>query len=194
MKWSFFSLIFFFSTMGWAQTSSSPSSLRAYLLNPEMRFERASSQEMLDRKPLNIALGYQGQKFSILTEYARFEEDTGNATSSIDRTHQDVVVWFRYHFFNQTDKKTLGATTLFAGAGAGAYEEEVVTTLMGLSRTDKTPMKFMSGFVVGAEFSILMNPHFGFVIGAEGRGLLASDFDPNPVWSALLRLGIQIPL
>ncbi|WP_415064070.1 hypothetical protein [Bdellovibrio sp.] len=190
MKYRLFVLTFLFSAVGWAQTSS----LRAYLLNPEMRFERANSQEMMDRRPLNIALGYQKEKFSILAEYARFEEDTGNATSSLDRTHQDVVVWFRYHFLNRIDKQSLSTTTLFAGAGAGAYEEQVVTTLMGVSRTDKTPTKFMSGFVVGAEFSILMNPHFGFVFGAEGRGLLASDFDPNPVWSALLRLGIQAPL
>ncbi|WP_413943395.1 hypothetical protein [Bdellovibrio sp. HCB-162] len=171
-----------------------PNILKVFLLNPEMRFERGDSQELVDRKPLNFALALQMRKFSVLTEYARFEENTGNTTSSIDRTHTDLVVWGRYHFFNGTNPNRSVDSTLYAGIGAGLYEEEIVTTLMGSSRTDKSNPKFMSGVSVGGEVALNVNKDFGFVGGLEGRALFASDFDPNPVWSAVLRLGFQLAL
>ncbi|WP_374075450.1 hypothetical protein [Bdellovibrio bacteriovorus] len=169
-------------------------SLKIFLLNPEMRYERADSQEMVDRKPLNFAVALQMRKISVLMEYARFEEDTGNGTSSLERTHQDVVMWGRYHFFNGTNGDQSVESTLFAGAGAGLYEDEVTTNLMGQSRTDKSNTKFMSGVVAGGEVSVNVTKDFGVLAALEGRALFASDFDPNPVWSAVLRLGFQLSL
>lgn len=169
-------------------------SLKVFLLNPEMRYERGDSQEIVDRKPLNFAVALQMRKVSVLMEYARFEEETGNGTSSLERTHQDVVMWGRYHFFNGTNGDRRVESTLFAGVGAGVYEEEVSTTLMGEVRTDKSNPKFMSGIVVGGEVSLSLTKDFGLLAGLEGRALFASDFDPNPVWSAALRLGFQLPL
>ena len=48
------------------QEEALTSSLRGYLINSEMRFERTSSQEIIDRKPLNLGLSYTFTKFSVL--------------------------------------------------------------------------------------------------------------------------------
>ncbi|WII73111.1 hypothetical protein QJS83_04395 [Bdellovibrio sp. 22V] len=168
------------------------SAVNLYLLNPELRYERDSSQELVNRRPLNFAFSFEYAKLNFMAEYARFTEETGNATSSIDRTHQDLVLWLRYSFMQR--KLPEFSWKLFTGAGAGGYQEEVKTTLMGDSRTDKSDLKFMSGLVLGGEVAYSVNPRFGLLAGVEGRALLASDFDPNPIWSAVLRLGLQFPL
>ncbi len=200
MRFLLLSFLFLFASVSQAQVSRAkmpapppaPSYLNVYLLNPELRYERGNSQELEDRRPLNFALAYQAPKFTLLAEYARFTEETGNSTSGIDRTHQDLVLWLRYHAFNS---EAGGAKFIFYGAaGAGGYEEEVKTTLMGTSRTDKSSLQFMSGLGAGGEATMAVNKGFAFLAGLEGRALFASDFDPNPVWSAIVRLGIQITL
>ncbi len=59
---------------------------------------------------------------------------------------------------------------------------------MGATRSDKTNLKFQSGAAFGSEFSIMANSKIGLVGALEGRSLLSSDFNPNPVWSLVLRL------
>lgn len=165
--------------------------LRFYLLNLEMRYEKDSSQDYIDRKPRSFSIGYQWTRWSFLMEYARFSEDTGNSTSSIERIHQELLGWGRYHFFDVKNTSEKMKFSLYGGVGGGGYTEEVETTLMGVSRTDKSDAKFISGAALGAEISLLPNPKFGFVAALEGRALFASDFDPNPLWSAIIRTGIQ---
>lgn len=163
---------------------------RAYLLSPEMRFERDSSQNVVDRKPLNISLGYQKLRWSFLLEYARFSEGSGSATYFVDRTHEDIVVWTRYHFWNATFLEGRQNLQLYGGLGLGGYKESLVTTFQGQSRKDTGSLLFMSGLSAGAESSLKITESFLFSLGLEGRTLVASDFDPNPLWSLVLRVGV----
>lgn len=193
MRLWLFAVLFFSGASAYAQNSGSATAVSLYLFNPEMRYERAESQDLEDRRPFNFALGYQSSEFSLLAEYTRFSEETGNATATIDRNHQDVLVWFRYHALKTSVGDAIRGY-LFVGAGAGGYMEEVTTSLMGVSRTDKDQWKFQSGLVLGGETSVLIYQNWQLVAGLEGRTLFASDNEPNPLWSAVLRLGIQILL
>lgn len=175
-----------------AKMATAKSEMQLYMVNPELRYERGNSQDLVDRKPMNLAFAYKYKKISILAEYSRFMENTGNVTSSIERTHQDFSLWFRHHFLETKSRKMI--FSLFGDAGVGAFDEEVKTTLMGDSRTDKSPAKFMTGLGVGGDLAVNLTEGFDFIVAVEGRTLLASEFDPNPVWSALLRLGFSFHL
>lgn len=189
-----FLLIFsmLFPLLSSAQPGTSGSSVRTYLFNPEMRFERDGSQEIIDRKPLNFAVGYNRNDFSFALEYSRFEESSGNSTSSLDRIHQDFLLWMKLYFlpYSLSEFKF----NWVAGAGAGAFQESVTSSFMGSSRTDNGGNKFLSGLMVGWEGILKGNQYFSALISVEGRALVSSEFEPNPVWSSVLRFGILFPL
>ena len=166
--------------------------VQALLLNPEMRFEYDANKEVVDRKPLNFAVVYGRARYSVTLEYARFSESSGNASAKLERTHQDMMVWARYHVLPDYNLTKNNSVTLYAGAGAGAYEESVETTLSGISRTDKGSAKLMTGLSAGGQLKYLMQ-NFGAVAGLEARGLFASDFSPNPIGSVVLHLGLFFP-
>lgn len=188
MKTFAFLIVMLLAGPGYAQDSQ----LQFYLANLEMRYERGNSQTPEDRKPINVAMAYQHKKISLLLEYSRFEENTGNATAAIERTHQDLSLWFRHHFMETKIRSS--TLSLFAGAGAGAYDEQVKSTLMGASRWDKSSAKFVSGLGVGGDLEVALRENFDFIMAVEGRTLFASEYDPNPIWSAVLRLGFALSL
>jgi len=166
--------------------------LKLYLLDFEMRYEKGSDLEWVERKPLNFAVAVQLQKFDFVMEYASFSQSSGNATLSVDRNHQEVLAWGRWHF---VDKKfTETRVSLYGGLGVGGYEEEVTTTTPGSSQSDKGGMKWMSGLSAGLEVQVPMTASLGFVGALEGRVLTASDFEPNPLGSGVVRLGLSLSL
>ncbi|XGC80382.1 hypothetical protein ACES2L_13705 [Bdellovibrio bacteriovorus] len=188
-------LLIFATSFSFAQTEKkkavapAKNSLVLFLLNPELRYERSGSQEIEDRKPQNFSMAYYFQKYSVLLEYASFKEESGNATSSLSRTHVDTLLFGRYHFFKHSTAQMI--STLYAGGGLGAFKEEVTTTLLGDSRTDTSDGKFMSALAIGTEFLLPINKSVGFVAAAEGRAMMGDGFDPNPIWSLLARMGIE---
>lgn len=188
-------LIFLGAIQGHAQSvvksaKTEKSDLQFYLLNYEMRFERGNSQELENKNPQNFAIAYRFEKISVLLEYSQFAENSGNSTASIERKHQDMTTWFRHHFFYSSYRRV--AFSLFGGVGAGAFREEVKTSLLGSSRTDQADAKFMSGLAVGGDLAARLSPQVTLLLGVEGRALLAAEFEPNPLWSMVVRSGIGI--
>lgn len=189
-------LLIFATASSFAQTekkkpvAAAKNSLAVFLLNPELRYERSGSQEIEDRKPLNFSAAYYFQKYSVLLEYASFKEESGNATTSLSRTHVDALLFGRYHFFKYSSRGMV--SSLYAGGAVGAFKEEVTTTLLGDSRTDTSDAKFMSALAIGTEFLLPISKSVGFLAGAEGRAMMGDGFDPNPIWSLLARVGIEL--
>jgi hypothetical protein len=188
-----------FSVMSFAQESrlqikpAEPAPLlKLYLLDFEMRYEKSTDLEWAERKPLNFAVAVQIKKFDFVMEYASFTQSSGNATLSIDRKHQEVVAWGRWHFLNK--KFSQAHVSLYGGLGLGGYEEEVTTTAPGSSTSEKGGMKWMSGLSAGVELQTPFTDSLGFVGALEGRVLTAADFDPNPLGSGVLRLGFFLNL
>jgi hypothetical protein len=191
--------LFLFSVASFAQESrlqikpAEPAPLlKLYLLDFEMRYEKSTDLEWTERKPLNFAVAVQIKKFDFVMEYASFTQSTGNATLSIDRNHQEVVAWGRWHFLNKKFSQT--HVSMYGGLGLGGYEEEVTTSAPGSSMSDKGGMQWMSGLSAGVELQTPFTSSLGFVGALEGRVLTAADFDPNPLGSGVVRLGFFLNL
>lgn len=163
---------------------------RAYLLNPEIRYDRGSNQDLEMRKPFNISVGYQFKRWSALLEYSRFDDSSQVGNYYIERQHQEVMLWARYHCFAWTfggDQQTVQG---YVGFGAGGFRETVYTVFQSEGRKDSGGIPFMSGVATGVEYSLRLDKEILLTAALEGRTLVAADFDPNPVWGAVLRLGL----
>lgn len=189
MRFFMLAAVLFFSMASYAQKTKS--SYQAYVLGKELRYERGNSQEIVDRSPINFSLALEIEQISLMFEYSQFEEYTGNETANISRKHQDASAWFRHHFY-QDKLPDAKRWSVFAGGGVGGFEEEVKTTLMNYSRTDKAPIKLFAGLVFGAVAGVELKKDIEFLIAAETRALLASEYNPNPIWSAVMRMGIGV--
>lgn len=202
MRRNFVLFIFLISTSGFASsalaskrpTKDTEKSVRLYLLNSEMRYDRDNSQEISDRKPFSLSAGLQWNRWSLIAEYSKYTEQSGNASAAFDRTHQGLMAWGRYNAIVLKSPSIALMTQIYVGAGVGTYQEEVTTTLLGNNRDDKSNLKMMSGLCAGTEVSYGINKNFGVLIALEGRTHLASDFDPNPIFGAIVRTGVVLPL
>lgn len=191
--------ILFFSVISFAQESRlkltpppEPTILKGYLLGVEARYEKTADLDWADRHPFNFAIAIQKKQFDFVMEYAKFTESSGNATLSVDREHQELVFWGRWHAYEK--KWEENRVSLYAGAGLGRYLEKVDSSSSGNSHTADTDYQWMSGLSVGAEVLLPFTEGFGFVGALEGRVLMSSDFDPNPLGSGVLRLGLFMTL
>lgn len=148
----------------------------------ELRYERNGSQQIVDRQPRNLAIGAGRGASDFLFEYATFSENTGNATLSIERTHQEYSFWWKENIIN------MEIMDCFVSGGVGGYEEKVTTRFAGVgSATDTSGLQGLVGASVGLQ-SLL----FRYVLlSLEGRFLAGRNFDPNPQGSILLRLGVE---
>ena len=162
---------------------------RLYLLNMDVRYDRDNDQQLSNRSPFHIAVGFKKSAYAAVVEYTQFSEESGNASTSVKRTHQEGVLWGRWHF---SEFKGMTQQFSFYGAGgAGLYQEEVKTTFLGDEVTDQGDYKVLGAAAFGAEWVVLMGQKFGLVLNGELRLLAGSDFDPNPNFGGLIGLGIQ---
>lgn len=163
---------------------------RVYFYNPEMRYERDdTTQEIVNRNPRGYGLGFKMEDWALVFETSSFTETSGNDTLSLYRTHQEGTVWVRRHFFNQNFGAVSGS--VYLSAGLGGYQEKVVTTLSGESDTDTGRLQPMGGVAAGVEVVAVAIDDMGLVAGFEVRGLAGNDFDPSPMFSALMQFGLQ---
>lgn len=151
-------------------------------INLELRYERDTSQQMVDRRPLNLAFGVRKGPTTVLFEYSQFSEVTGNATLQLDRSHTEYTFWWKQNMMN------FDFFDFFIAGGAGAYSEKVVTTLAGSGNsTDSTGLQIMGGAAAGVQ-SLLFKY---MLVSFEGRLMAGKNFDPNPQPGAVLRVGVE---
>ncbi|WP_413575920.1 hypothetical protein ACLVWU_16160 [Bdellovibrio sp. HCB290] len=161
---------------------------QVYPLAMEMRYEKDSAGNWLEQKPQNLSFAYRATAWSILFEYSKFDESSGNSTLNIKREHSELLLWGRWHLWRQQQSKALRLSVYGAG-GLGTYTENVTTTLSGTTQTDSTGSKMMGGFAAGADVSYDFVKSFGVVAAVEGRGLMGQEFDPNPTFGGVARAG-----
>lgn len=152
-----------------------------FLYNPEIRYERDSVQQVVNRSPLNFALGARKNATTFLLEYSAFEDKSGNSTLSVERQHREYVLWWKENLMN------LELVDFFASLGMGAYEEKTITRLSGSSATDNTGAQFMGGLSAGMQSMFVKY----ILVSAEGRILAGQNFDPNPQLGFVLRFGVE---
>lgn len=167
---------------------ASDHSLLFFPANKEIRYEKDSNEEYTDRNPNNFQIAYMYKKFGIALEYSQFAEETGNSTSSIYRKHEEVQVWGNYSFYQY-----LGSGFDFRfnlGMGAGLQQDHVDSTFNSVTRSDLGKQKILTGLSVGALYAVSLSDAWLVSAAAEGRSLFSSEFNPNPLWVLVLRLGI----
>lgn len=172
----------FISNVAFAQWQLFPVGLEA-------RYENGATQDYEYRRFWNFSAAYKSDVLSSLLEYSRSANESGNATSSISRVHQEMVVWGRWHFYHYKEDNYIGS--LYGGLGAGVYQDQVKTNLLSDSRTDNSKVKFLSGLTAGGDITIPLYANFDMVAALELRAFFAGDFDPNPTGSGVFRIGIQ---
>lgn len=183
---------FYFLGLFWLSWAQASSALELYPYNLETRYERAESQQIEARRPFSFSLAYVHGRSKVLFDYSRFSEKTGNSVSSIDREHHEYVIWYQYSWFQRAHSDF--AWGIYNGIGAGTYEEQITTSFNGDSRLDRSGYKFLSSLSMGIKGAFAFNPKYALVGSLEGRVLLATDFDPNPNFGAILRLGLNIQI
>lgn len=157
------------------------------LLSPELRFQRGVSQEIENQTIYNWGLVIRyAEILSAVLEFAQFSEDSGNGSSSLELKQKELLAWGRWHFRGVKVDHT--KISIFAGVGAGTYEREVKTTLLGDTRTDKSGQQRVAGLSLGAD--LVLGEQYKFLMGVEGRSLFSSEFDPNPTLSLMVRTGV----
>lgn len=167
---------------GAAKTPETPWRYDIFPLNGEVRWERDATQQMVDRHPFGLAFGVRKGPSTVLFEYSKFDEKTGNATLALDRSHEEFLFWWKQNIMN------FEMLDLFIAGAAGGYTEKVTTTLAGSgSSDDSTGLQMMGGVSAGVQ-SVL----FRYVlVSFEGRLMAGKNFDPNPQPGMLLRLGVE---
>jgi hypothetical protein len=164
-------------------------SAQIFPLNAESRFERSMDQELVQRQPRTLAAGIRYALFSALFEASEFSDKTGNSTLGVDRTLQSYLLWGRMHYYNQNYKEL--DFSFYAGIAAGVYQESISTTLSGIQSKDPGTQAMAGGLCLGFDTSIFVYKNLAVITAIEFRLLGGQDFDPNPQFSGVWRLGIQ---
>ncbi|QLY25008.1 hypothetical protein [Bdellovibrio sp. KM01] len=162
--------------------------LQLYPLAMDIRYEKDSADNYIEQKPQNLSFAYRTNAWSVLFEYSKFTEESGNPTLNIKRDHEEMLLWGRWHLW-RLQKKSM-RVSVYGGGSLGTYKEDVTTTLSGTSQKDSTGGKFLSGLAAGADISYDFTKYFGVIAAAEGRGLIGQELDPNPTFGGVIRTGI----
>ncbi|UYL09205.1 hypothetical protein B9G69_001265 [Bdellovibrio sp. SKB1291214] len=179
-----------------SKKSAKPANVRVLPLNHfqiyplayEVRYEKDASENYVEQTPMNFSVAYRKASWSLLFEYSKFSQDSGNPTLKITRDHQETLLWGRWHLWRL--RKKAMQVTVYGGGGLGTYKEDVTTTLSGSSVTESTGSKYMGGLAAGSDISYGFSESLGVIAAAEGRGLVGQEFDPNPTFGVLIRTGI----
>ncbi|GEM_PF-6353997 len=157
------------------------------LLSPELRFQRGVDQEIESQTIYNWGLAIRyAEIFSAVLEFAQSSEKSGNGSSSLELKQKEWLAWGRWHFRGVNIDHT--KLSIFGGIGAGTYDREVKTTLLGDTRTDKSGLQRVAGLTLGGD--LVFGEQYKILVGIEGRSLFSTDFDPNPTFSLMVRTGI----
>jgi hypothetical protein len=148
----------------------------------ERRMEASTNPVYEPRESRGLAVGLRVyRRYLVSFEYSRFAESSGNETFHVDREFQDLLAWYRYSFFRRGDFRVT------AGAGLGAYQEQVTTYFYDLKQDLNSGNKWTAATGLGLEYEPA--PYLVFFL--EGRLISGQNLDPNPSPDLMARLSFQ---
>jgi hypothetical protein len=126
----------------------------------------------------NYAIGGGYRSWIFTLEKANFEESSGNATLSVKRSLDDMMIW--------ADWRALSWNYMapFLGGGVGYYKEKVDTTLMGSTTSNESKNRLLTGGAFGVSLDV---PYVW--LSFEARLLFGDELDRQPTIGGLLRFG-----
>jgi hypothetical protein len=150
------------------------------LAGAEFRGERDVNANYAGLTYLNLAAGVRYRQWNFLIESDTFSQTSGNATLSVEKKVQDILGW-AYRVSDQSWHRI----SPMMGAGIGAYQIKVETTLSGTETDDSSTWKIMGGASAGLKLDLPV-----LWVSIEARLLVGDEFDPQPTLSGLARLGL----
>jgi len=146
----------------------------------EGRFEQGMDQNTDFLPNLDFAAEYHWENYFLGAEYFRgFTQSTGNASLSLNSLSQGA--WFTGAY--EAGSWRLGKPYL--RAGFGAYQDSVVTTLLGNSTTNVSRL-YLTGFAgVGLQFDL---PKSMFA-SLESHLVFGENQVPQPAFAVMARIG-----
>lgn len=150
------------------------------LAGAELRGERDVNANYMGLTYRNLAAGVRYRQWNFLIESAKFSQTSGNATLSVEKKVQDILAWTYW-----VSEPSWHRISPMMGAGIGAYQIKVNTTLSGTETADSTTWKVMGGASAGFKLDLPV-----LWVSLEARLLVGDEFDPQPTLSGLARLGL----
>ncbi len=191
-----FFLSIFLSHSGFAKThrqkndkvkSNSTRTTLSFILapyQPDFRYVKTLDTQMQWQQGAVHSLGLQKDNFLFLLDYASSTDSSGNQALTFRKDRVEVMLNGYYLFYSLSEH--LG---LAAGLGLGLYEDTLKSRLLGQEITERT------GNQVLAKGSFAMMGSWSYLFySLEFSGLTGRDYDPQPTFTALLRLGLQFTI
>ena len=150
-----------------------------FQLGFDSRFERDESQTIVQRSFMSYAAGYIYSNWIFEGEYGSFGTSSGNATLSVDRKTESLLLWT---YWQALDFRHFAP---YVGGAMGGIRDTVQTQFLGSSEADESPWNLTIAGAFGVRF--LQRTHFWLSI--ETRLYKNTHLDPDPQFGALLRLG-----
>lgn len=150
------------------------------LAGAELRGERDVNANYAGLTYQNLAAGVRYRQWNFLVESDNFSQTSGNATLSVEKKVQDILGWVYWE-----SEQSWHRLSPMMGAGMGAYQIKVNTTLSGAETADSSTWKMMGGASAGFKLDLPV-----LWVSVEARLLVGDEFDPQPTLSGLARLGL----
>ena len=182
LKITFFSILllgFFSEAKAFQETPSVL--IYAYPLNWYIRYDKNENQELRRFDPRVFGVGLDFKKIEISFELTQFDSSTQSGNLTIRREEQETHFWGRMSFWSWN------SLNFYSGLAIGSYNELIRSTL-GSAVSEKTSQwNWSAGAAVG--FKVDINQYL--LSSFEIRTIFGKDFDPQPQFAGLLRLGLR---
>lgn len=148
----------------------------------DYRAERDQNQSALPRAWPTFSFGLGQQPWMLSLEYARFNESSGNATLSVERKAETLILWGQWFADEPWPVQP------YLGAGLGAYRNSADLNLY----TGRTSAQGKWIEHAAGSFGLKLSQISPFWFAVEGRVHMNQELDPSPTVSGFLRFGFVI--
>lgn len=153
----------------------------AYPLDYSFRYDKSEDQDYRRFDLRVLAAGLEFRRFDLTFEVSHFDMSSQVGSLSVAREQQE------YHFWGRANLWRWQLFDVYGGLAVGSYDETIKTTL-GASTVESTSQwNWSAGASAGVNFHI----HKNLLSAIEIRTMYGKDFDPQPQFGGLCRIGVR---
>jgi hypothetical protein len=153
----------------------------AYPLDYSFRYDKNEEQDYRRFDIRVLAIGLEFKRFDLTFEVSHFDNSTQSGSLSVAREQQE------YHFWGRASLWRWNIVGVYGGLAMGSYDETIKTTLSGSSVQTTSQWNWSTGIAAGVNIHI----HKYLLSAVELRSMFGKDFDPQPQFGGLLRIGVR---
>jgi hypothetical protein len=153
----------------------------AYPFDYSFRYDRNEDQDFRRFDLRVLAVGLEFKRFDLTFEVSHFDMSTSVGSLSVAREQQE------YHFWGRASLLRWQLLDIYGGLAVGSYDETIKTTLGASSSQTSSQWNWSTGASAGVNFHL----HKYLLSALEIRTMFGKDFDPQPQFGGLLRIGVR---